>query len=145
MFLLLFLLLLVQLPVLVFTVTFFLSTPQALFFASFDIPTSSLIYTAYNIGGGPRLHTRNKEIKVWSSTPVWTMEGISVVSLNVNGLNITSKRHILLDHIRRSKADVTLLQETHATGETENYGSANGVDLRTSAMVFRAQKVSPSW
>lgn len=35
--------------------------------------------------------------------------------MNVNGLNIPTKRHILFDHIRRSKADVTLLQETHAT------------------------------
>lgn len=47
------------------------------------------------------------------------MEGVRVVSMNVNGLNIPSKRHIIFDHIRRSKADVILLQETHATLASE--------------------------
>lgn len=38
--------------------------------------------------------------------------------MNVNGLNIPSKRRILFDHFRRSRADITLLQETHATQDT---------------------------
>lgn len=47
------------------------------------------------------------------------MEGISIVCMNVNGLNIPNKRRILFYHFRRSKADVILLQETHANKDTE--------------------------
>lgn len=52
-------------------------------------------------------------------TPSLSMEGISVVSMNVNGLNVANKRRILFDYLRRSRAEIILLQETHATGETE--------------------------
>lgn len=41
------------------------------------------------------------------------------MSMNVNGLNIPSKRRIIFDHIRKSNADVILLQETHATLASE--------------------------
>lgn len=51
------------------------------------------------------------------------MEGIPnkrrIISMNVNGLNIPNKRRILFDHFRRSKADIILLQETHASAATE--------------------------
>lgn len=43
------------------------------------------------------------------------MSAFKVVSLNVNGLNVPSKRRIIFDHLRKSGANVCLLQETHAT------------------------------
>lgn len=43
------------------------------------------------------------------------MNAFKVVSLNVNGLNIPSKRRIIFDHLRKSGASMCLLQETHAT------------------------------
>lgn len=47
------------------------------------------------------------------------MEGVHVISMNVNGLNMPNKRRILFDHFRRSKADFIMLQETHATDNTQ--------------------------
>lgn len=49
-----------------------------------------------------------------------TMESLKVVSMNVNGLNMNAKRRIIFDHLRQSKADIALLQETHATSTIEN-------------------------
>lgn len=46
------------------------------------------------------------------------MAGIKVVSLNVNGLNIPHKRRILFDHLRKTKADLFLIQETHSTPDS---------------------------
>lgn len=43
------------------------------------------------------------------------MANIKVISLNVNGLNIDAKRRIIFDHLRKLKADLYLLQETHAS------------------------------
>lgn len=43
------------------------------------------------------------------------MNAFKIVSLNVNGLNVSSKRRIIFDHLCRSGASVCLLQETHAT------------------------------
>lgn len=48
------------------------------------------------------------------------MEGLRVISLNVNGLNIQHKRRIILNHLRKSKGDIFLLQETHATTDSVN-------------------------
>lgn len=42
-----------------------------------------------------------------------------MASLNVNGLKSPSKRRILFDHLRQSRADLCLLQETHCTPGTE--------------------------
>lgn len=115
-FLLPFLFLLVQLPVIEFTIAFLLSASQ-----TFLTPYSPLILGDYSAGRGPQPCTHSRGTRFWTSVPIptHTMEGISAVSLNVNGLNVPSKRRILFDHIRRSKADVALIQETHATGETE--------------------------
>lgn len=48
------------------------------------------------------------------------MEDITIVSMNVNGLNISTKRRIIFDHLRKTKADIILIQETHATSSTEH-------------------------
>lgn len=47
------------------------------------------------------------------------MEGTKVVSLNVNGLNVPAKRRAVFDHLRKSKAHLCLVQETHSTSGTE--------------------------
>lgn len=47
------------------------------------------------------------------------MESLKVVSMNVNGFNMGAKRRIIFDHLRQSKADIALLQETHATSTIE--------------------------
>lgn len=46
------------------------------------------------------------------------MVNIKLISLNVNGINILTKRHVIFDHPRKPQADVCLLQETHATDNT---------------------------
>lgn len=46
------------------------------------------------------------------------MEGLKIVNLNVNGLNNANKRRIVFNHLQRTKADLFLLQETHATENT---------------------------
>lgn len=46
------------------------------------------------------------------------MENIKIISLNVNGLNISSKRRIIFDHLRGSGADLCLLKETHGTHDS---------------------------
>lgn len=46
-----------------------------------------------------------------------------MISLNVNGLNDRTKRHAVFTRIRESKADICLLQETHATDKTINLWS----------------------
>lgn len=43
------------------------------------------------------------------------MEGLKVISLNVNGLNIQTKRRAIFDHIRLLNPHCCLLQETHST------------------------------
>lgn len=43
------------------------------------------------------------------------MENIKIVSINVNGLNISRKRRSIFDHLRKTGADVCLLQETHGS------------------------------
>lgn len=47
------------------------------------------------------------------------MESFKVVSLNANGLNDPRKRRIVFDHLRQTKADLCLIQETHCTLGTE--------------------------
>lgn len=42
-----------------------------------------------------------------------------MISLNVNGLNSPTKRRIVFDHLRKAKADICLVQETHSTPATE--------------------------
>lgn len=43
------------------------------------------------------------------------MEDLKLASFNVNGLNLPTKRRVIFDKIRKSKAQITLLQETHST------------------------------
>lgn len=43
------------------------------------------------------------------------MEGLKILSLNVNGLNVRTKRRAIFDRIRSLNAHVCLLQETHST------------------------------
>lgn len=43
------------------------------------------------------------------------MEGLRVLSLNVNGLNIQTKRRAIFDHLRSLDPHVCFLQETHST------------------------------
>lgn len=47
------------------------------------------------------------------------MDPLKIVSMNVNGLNMDAKRRIIFDHLRKTKADIALLQETHATSAVE--------------------------
>lgn len=47
------------------------------------------------------------------------MEGVKVVSMNVNGLNISYKRRAIFKHLRKARADIFLIQETHCTSDTE--------------------------
>lgn len=41
------------------------------------------------------------------------MDDLKVVSLNAKGLNVLEKRKVLLNGLRRCRADVTFVQETH--------------------------------
>lgn len=45
------------------------------------------------------------------------METVTIVSLNAKGLNTPEKQKMLLKDMRRLKADIVLLQETHFTGD----------------------------
>lgn len=45
------------------------------------------------------------------------MSRIKVVSLNVNGIANTIKRKIIFSHLRSTKADICLIQETHSSGD----------------------------
>lgn len=47
------------------------------------------------------------------------MEDLKIVSMNVNGLNLDAKRRSIFDHLRKEKADIALLQETHATSNSD--------------------------
>lgn len=46
------------------------------------------------------------------------MDTLNVISLNAKGLNTPEKRRMLLQDMRRLKADVILLQETHFKNNT---------------------------
>lgn len=52
------------------------------------------------------------------------MEDLKILSLNVNGLNVPTKRRAVFDHLRKSKADFCLIQETHSTPTTEKLWKA---------------------
>ena len=41
------------------------------------------------------------------------MEGVSIATLNVDGLRTNEKRHRILKYLTNSPYDITLLQETH--------------------------------
>lgn len=71
-----------------------------------------------SLRGGRPIHTLAHSPGEAAAPRGYIMEGISVVSMNVNGLNMPNKRRILFDHFRRSKADFIFLQETHATEDT---------------------------
>lgn len=43
------------------------------------------------------------------------MDNLKLASFNVNGLNSPTKRRIIFDKIRSSKAQITCIQETHST------------------------------
>lgn len=43
------------------------------------------------------------------------METLKVVSMNVNGINSPTKRRVIFNYFRKQKADVYLIQETHAS------------------------------
>lgn len=51
--------------------------------------------------------------------PLNKMSDLKVVTMNVNGLNSPCKRRAIFDHLRKAKADVYLLQETHSSPDTE--------------------------
>lgn len=81
------------------------------------------------------------------------MSSLKVVSLNVNGLNVPSKRRIIFDYLRRSDAGVCLLQETHATlssaplWRTEWGGQAffnNGTRSSRGVAILVSKKFSPN-
>lgn len=46
------------------------------------------------------------------------MDSLKVVSWNVNGLNNPIKRRLVFDKLRKSKAQVMLLQETHSSSQS---------------------------
>lgn len=48
------------------------------------------------------------------------MDDLKVVSFNVNGLNVPTKRRAIYDQLRSSKADICLLQETHCVSSLES-------------------------
>lgn len=79
------------------------------------------------------------------------MESLRVVTLNVNGLNDPAKRRIIFDHLRNAKADVYLLQETHATTDsvrlwTTEWGgpilASNGTQSSRGVMIMCARNLS---
>lgn len=47
------------------------------------------------------------------------MESLKVVSMNVNGINNATKRRVIFNHFRKQKADIYLIQETHASESSE--------------------------
>lgn len=46
------------------------------------------------------------------------MDNIKIVSINVNGLNIATKRRAIFSLLHESAASICLLQETHGTDES---------------------------
>lgn len=48
------------------------------------------------------------------------MEAFQVLSFNVNGLNIPSKRRSIFEELRGTKAEICLLQETHCVSSIES-------------------------
>lgn len=45
--------------------------------------------------------------------PLANMDALNIISLNAKGLNTPEKRRMLLHDMRRARADIVLLQETH--------------------------------
>ena len=44
---------------------------------------------------------------------------LKILTINVNGLNQPNKRSKIFNYLKTNKIDITLLQETHSTNETE--------------------------
>lgn len=79
------------------------------------------------------------------------MDNLKIVSINVNGLNIPSKRRVIFDILRRSGAAFCLLQETHGTDisnhlwQKEWGGSAyfsNGTQSSRGVAILVSRKMS---
>lgn len=73
------------------------------------------------------------------------MSPIKIVSLNANGLNNPTKQRAIFYHLRRAKADIYLLQETHATDNSaalwsqewgEQITSNNGTQSSKGVMIL---------
>lgn len=43
------------------------------------------------------------------------MEGLTLASFNVNGMNVATKRRAVFDKLREVRADISFIQETHST------------------------------
>ena len=75
---------------------------------------------------------------------------LSIITLNVNGLNARIKRHTMADWIKKQKPSICCLQETHLRAKDtyrlkvrgwEKIFHANGQDRKSGVAIFISDKI----
>ena len=79
-----------------------------------------------------------------------THKYISIITLNVNGLNVPIKRHRVADWIKKQKPTICCLQETHLRAKDtyrlnmrrwEKIFHANGRDRKAGVAILISDKI----